>query len=167
MKERMINLANKFRLIVLSMPFVAACIISCSEREAYYKFQELEAGNWPVHKVLLFEIDSFAVDSNVPYDISIEITNNVDYPYQNFWLFSEYSKDDSTTIKNEYEFILADEFGKWKGAGFASLYQTSHTVMKSVVFDKKKEHTIFMRHGMQDNVLHGIEKVGIKVTRSK
>lgn len=142
-------------------------ITACNEREAYYQFQELKEGDWSINQVLTFEIDSAVLTNNTPYDVSIEITNNVDYPYQNLWIFMEVNEGDTINTKSEKEFILADEFGKWRGSGFASLYQSSHIILKSQVFTETKNRTILIRHGMKDENLHGIEKVGLKIVKSQ
>lgn len=168
MKGKMTSLTiNKFRSAIFAMSFVIAFITSCSEREQYYEFQELKDGKWAVGQSIDFEIDTLGVEKNVPYDVSIEITNDIQYPYQNLWLFFEYIKDDSTTIKNEKEFILVNKSGRWNGAGFATLFHTSHIVMESVIFDEDKTYLIHIRHGMKDEVLDGIERVGIKIAKAK
>lgn len=163
----MISLQNKLKPFLLSAFVLIIGLVSCSEREDYYRFEEIKGANWAVEDALTFVIDTMDVQSDIRYDVSVEITNNVDYPYQNLWLFSEYNKDDSTTVKSQKEFTLADEFGRWQGSGFASLFQSSHPVLKSVKFEKGKRYQIAIHHGMQDTVLHGIEKVGIKISRSK
>lgn len=166
MKTRMTKQVNNAKLLLALLPlFLLVGVSSCSKGEVYYKFQELKEADWPVEQVLTFEIDSLSIEKGVPYDISLEITNNVDYPYQNFWLFSEYYKNDTTVVKDEREFILADEFGKWKGSGFASLYQSSHLISKSIKFPERKNYVFYVRHGMKDEVLHGIEKIGVKIVK--
>lgn len=167
MTEKMTSLQNKLKTILLSVFVLSIGLSSCSEREDYYRFEEIKGANWAVEDALVFVIDTMDVQSGINYDISVEITNNVDYPYQNLWLFSEYNKNDSTTVKDQKEFTLADEFGKWQGSGFASLFQSSHPVLKSVQFEKGKRYQISIRHGMQDKVLHGIEKVGLKISKTK
>lgn len=166
MKEKTIKLQNKLSFAILSIFALILVAVSCSEREAYYKFGELKEANWPVEEALLFVIDSTDMPSDKRYDVSVEITNNVNYPYQNLWLFSEYNKEDSSIVKSQKEFILADEFGKWQGSGFASLYQSTFPVLKSVRFAKGVKYEIYIRHGMQDTILHGIEKVGLKITEA-
>ncbi len=167
MKERTIRLQNKLSFAFLSIFVLMLVAVSCSEREAYYKFGEIKDGSWAAEDALLFIIDSTDLDNNKRYDVSVEITNNVDYPYQNLWLFSEYNKEDSSIVKAQKEFMLADEFGKWQGSGFASLYQSSFPVLRSVRFAKGVKYQIHIRHGMQDTILHGIEKIGLKITEAE
>lgn len=167
MNKTTIMLRNKLSVAILSICALMIVGVSCSEREAYYKFEEIKGASWEAEDALIFLIDSTDIDREKRYDVSIEITNNVDYPYQNLWLFSEYNKEDSSIVKAQKEFILADEFGKWQGSGFASLYQSSFPVLKSIRFAKGIQYHIYIRHGMQDTILHGIEKVGLKITEAE
>lgn len=140
---------------------------SCGEREAYYQFRELKNGDWAIDETLFFEIDSTALQPNVPYDISIELTNNMDYPYRNLWISMKVVEEDSIATEKDKEFILADKYAKWLGAGFASLFQTSHAVNKGLVLDKRKNFKVYINHKMQDQKLHGIEKIGIKIKKEQ
>ena len=157
---------GKNNVLVFTLLLLLFIVSSCGRREAYYQFRELKNGDWAIDQTLLFEIDSATVTPDIAYDISIELTNNVDYPYRNFWISMEVVDGDSMRSEKEIEFVLADEYGKWQGAGFGSLYQSSHTVFERLVFDEGESYKVYIRHKMQDKKLHGIEKVGIKIKES-
>jgi hypothetical protein len=68
----------------------------------------------------------YAFELNKPYDLAIEVTNSVSYPYQNIWFFVQSNIDaDSVFVDTSKEFLLADKLGKWQGSGFGTLYQSS------------------------------------------
>lgn len=107
------------------------------------------------------------IEPNVRYNISIEITNNNDYPYSNLWCYIENNiANDSIIDKTSHEFILADVFGKWNGSGFGALYQSSFQLTEQITFKEKKNYQIRILHGMRDEPLTGIEKVGIWIFRN-
>lgn len=141
--------------------------ISCDKQEVYYHFHELKDAQWHQKDTLLFEIDSTLFELNKPYNLSVEVSNNVNYPYQNIWFFMQSNIDtDSTYTDVSKEFQLANEFGKWNGSGFGSIYQSSLSFGK-IVFKEKRNYRIKLEHGMRDEPLVGIEKVGIKVSASE
>lgn len=141
---------------------------SCQHDEIYYRFNELKDARWPKNDTLVFDIDSTVFELNVPYDISLEVTNNVNYPYRNIWFFVQTNfSSDSVFNGVSKEYYIADEFGKWKGSGFGSLYQTSLSFMKGVSFKQKRNYRIKIEQGMRDEPLEGIEKVGIKIGRAE
>lgn len=148
-----------------------ACLIatstffSCGQRDAYFRYNELKEGQWAMHDTLFFVIDSTDYTVGIPYDLFLEVTNNVNYPYQNVWLFEwDNLSNDSTFVHTEIECTLADEFGKWTGTGFGSLHQSTILLKDNVVFDSKRNISVKVLHGMQDDVLNGIEKVGIRLS---
>lgn len=147
--------------------FVLFLLPSCDKGEVYYDFKELKNGQWAVGDNLKFEIDSFTLNRDMAYDISLEVTNNVGYPYQNLWLVMEYVVNDSVTIQKEREFILTTKDGVWIGEGFGSLFQSSHRVESAYRFRDIDNLSIYIRHGMTDSVLNGIERVGIKIKETE
>lgn len=158
------NLRNKV-LCALLCAFLAFAHISCNHQEIYYNFHELKNAEWVQNDTLFFDIDSALFELNRPYKMSIEVTNNVNYPYQNIWFFVQTNlKNDSTFSNVSKEYLLADQFGKWKGSGFGSLHQLS-LPMGDIIFKEKRNYRIKIEHGMQDEPLVGIEKLGIKISK--
>lgn len=96
--------------------------------------------------------------------MSLEVTNNVNYPYKNFWVFAQYNiNNDSTFTQSSEEVILANDMGKWLGSGFGTLYQSSFILNNSIIFKEKQNYSVKLEHGMNDEILSGIEKIGIKL----
>ncbi|MFV0537574.1 MAG: gliding motility lipoprotein GldH [Dysgonomonas sp.] len=158
------NLKNKALCALLGV-FLAFTYISCNHREIYYNFHELKNAEWVQSDTLFFDIDTTLFELNIPYQMSIEVTNNVSYPYQNIWLFVQTNlENDSTFSDVSKEYLLADKFGKWKGSGFGSLHQLS-LPMNDIVFKEKRNYRIKIEHGMQDEPLIGIEKLGVKISK--
>ena len=139
--------------------------ISCDKQEIYYHFHELKNAEWQQKDTLIFDIDSTLIELDKPYSLSIEVSNNVNYPYQNIWFFTQSNiETDSIYTDISKEFQLADEFGKWHGSGFGSIYQSSLNFGK-ITFKEKRNYRIKLEHGMRDEPLKGIEKVGIKISQ--
>lgn len=139
--------------------------ISCDKQEIYYHFHELKDEAWVQNDTLVFDIDSTLFELNKPYDLTIEVTNSVNYPYQNIWIFVQSNIDaDSVFVDASKEFLLADKLGKWQGSGFGTLYQSS-LPFGEITFKEKRNYRIKIEHGMRDQTLSGIEKVGIKISK--
>lgn len=152
--------------------FFALCVmlltlinISCDKQEIYYHFHELKDEAWAQNDTLVFDIDSTLFELNRPYNLTIEVTNSVSYRYQNIWFFVQSNIDaDSVFVDTSKEFLLADKLGKWQGSGFGTLYQSS-LPFGEITFKEKRNYRIKIEHGMRDQTLSGIEKVGIKISK--
>lgn len=161
-----LNLRNKkVRLSALVM-LVVTFLPNCVKREPYYKFEQIKNAEWKQSDTLTYIIDSTVINPTKIYDISIEISNNNKYPYRNIWLYitSEKQPTDSLLDSIPKEYVLADGFGKWEGAGFGTLFQSTFSLQKNVKFCEGSNYKIKVIHAMQDEPLKGIENVGIKLS---
>ncbi len=161
-----LNLKNKKLGLISSAVFILMLLTGCDKREPYYRFEQIKDAEWKQTDTLVFTIDSTIVSPNKVYDISVEISNNNKYSYRNLWVYTTINaspKDSiSDTIPKEY--VLADKFGKWNGAGFGSLYQSSFPLKEGFTFLQGSNYNIKLIHAMRDEPLRGIEKVGIKLS---
>lgn len=139
--------------------------VSCDSDEIYFNFRELESSEWSKSDTLCFDIDSSSIVLNKPVRFDIELANNSDYPYQNIWLhIQDNFSNDSVYTTLEKQYGLCDEYGKWYGSGFGSLYQLSLEYRKNILFKEKRNYRVKIIQGMRDEPLTGIEKIGIKLS---
>lgn len=153
---------NKIHYCLLSILIVC---LSCNNRETYYHFYELKDSNWSKLDTLYFDIDSTFIEPNINYEMTIELANNSDYPYQNIWLYFQDNFSGNNFKYAELQYELADPMGRWYGSGFGSLYQVSLNYKENFSFPEKKNYQLKIVQGMRDEPLFGIEKVGIRLSR--
>lgn len=161
----------KHRSVLFILAAFLCCIIntSCQKEEVYSHFYEIKDARWVQTDTLVFEINSTLFELDTPYNLSLEVTNNVNYPYRNIWFFIQddiKNINDSTLTSRSEEYQLADEFGRWFGDGFGTLYQSSFP-LGTVTFRERKDYYIKVEHGMRDESLEGIEKIGIRISIPK
>lgn len=156
----------KIKIKYLGVITIILICLSCSNREAYYHFNELKSGEWSKFDTIYFNIDSSSINVNTKYDITIELVNNTEYPYQNIWLYIQDDFDKKGFSKTEKQYQMADALGKWSGSGFGSLYQLSLNYKQQVVFSEKRSYQLKIVQGMRDEPLIGIEKIGLKIEPS-
>ncbi|MBE6301057.1 MAG: gliding motility lipoprotein GldH [Parabacteroides distasonis] len=137
---------------------------SCVNPALYHQYQAIEQTKWEKDKeyYFTFEIE----DATCLYDIYFEVRNNNLYPYQNLWIFYSEEPPIGSLYKDTTECMLADEFGKWHGEGF-SLFHSSFLLRKAHKFPHAGQYTYSIRQGMRDDVLKGIQEIGLRVEPSK
>lgn len=146
------------------------CLIlsSCDNNETYHQFGHIENSSWSKNDTLKFRVDTASVSPEFTYDIQIETVNNTQFPYQNLWLFVRSNIEGAKTFRQDtLQITLADMYGKWSGSGFGSYYQNAIVFRKRIVFPQKRSYTFQIIQGMRDEPLLGIEKVGVKISRSE
>lgn len=155
-------------LKVLFFVFVIAFCFSCENKEEYHSFHEIKSIEWSKDNVLVFEIDSSMIDAGVPYDITLDLVYNSNYPYRNIWFYIQNNlESDSLLITEALQYFVCDEYGKWYGSGFGSLYQLPLAYKNTVVFKEKRNYDFKIQQGMRDEPLQGIDKVGLRIEKSK
>ncbi len=138
-------------------------LLSCNYDVLYDQYQIIENTVWNKEKTYYF---TFMVeDIDVPYDITLEIRNNNQYPYQNLWLFCGEERPVGALRRDTVECLLADDYGKWYGQGI-SLFQLSIPLRKNYYFTHKGQYTFSFNQGMRNDNLKGIQELGFNVSRS-
>lgn len=153
------SLKNNLLMAVGLLSFIFS---SCNHNEVYYRYNEIKGGKWGKNDTLIFNIDSIG---NSIYDINVDISNNINYPYQNIWLLIQNNLTDSTFQGRVVELQIADKAGNWLGDGFGSLYQLSIPLRSKSKLDSVQGKQIKIVHNMKDDVLVGIERVGIRISK--
>lgn len=162
------NLPIRNEIFFLFLVLLAAILFfsSCNKGDVYYRFQQVENGKWNKDNALSFTLDSLPFVPNQPYDISLEITNNNLYPYQNIWLLVEHNLRDSLMQRDTLEIKLTNRHDKWLGNGVGGLHQLSASYIDAIQLDSAKQYRIRVKQVMENQTLNGIEKVGFKIVNA-
>ncbi|GBU07875.1 hypothetical protein AwDysgo_12060 [Bacteroidales bacterium] len=101
-------------------------------------------------------------DSISEHSISIEIRHSYNFAYRNLWLSVECSGPEGYTSNDLMNCELADASGEWFGSGI-SLRAQSFIYKSSIKYPRKGRYIYTIRHGMRNDVLHGISDIGLLV----
>ncbi|MCD7972399.1 MAG: gliding motility lipoprotein GldH [Candidatus Azobacteroides sp.] len=153
-----INLNYLIILFSLSGLFLVGCN---QDRNVYFEYVHIPEEGWS--KDLEATFSPIIKDKNLSYNLKIELRHTNDYPYQNIWLFSTLYYQDSLLRNDTIQYLLADDFGEWYGKGYNTLYQQSLIYKDNFIFPDTGKYTIRIEHAMRDNILIGIEDIGLHI----
>lgn len=148
------------RKVVLLLFALSLMLGSCKHQTIYNDFYEMPIDGWHQDSVLYYTIN--AQDSVPYYDMLIVLRHTAQYPYQNLWLFVDEYAGDMLVHQDTIEAMLADDYGRWLGAGF-NRYELSLLYDEHHCFVPSGEHTFCIRQGMRTEWLQGITEVGLIV----
>lgn len=159
-KEKMINLLQirRHTLILLVAAFL---LVSCVRQSAYNEFSLVSPHGWRADSVCVFQVDM--KDTVNSYNLTVHVRHTSAYPYQNLWLFVEQLSPDSQLVRDTISCTLADHTGKWLGTGSGSVYLYSVPLKMQNRFDKPGSYHFGVVHGMRDEILTGIQAVGLRL----
>ena len=116
-------------LIALSVGLLFS-LQSCGEKSVYNEYNKIATVGWDFGTPVRFETE--INDTLSAYDITIQVRNNTDYAYQNFWIFVESTSPSGIVAKDTLEFLLADNTGKWLGKGISSTKEISGLYLENI-----------------------------------
>ncbi|MEA4919125.1 gliding motility lipoprotein GldH [Proteiniphilum sp.] len=148
--------------IFLFIGLLFAILTSCAGGETYSRFYHIENGKWYRDSLLFFSLDSLTA-FGIRYDVTVELATNRSYPYRDLWLLIDQNLTDSLVCTDTIRCLLADTHGKWLGSSAGGLNQLSLPYRTFITRDSVTNYRLTIRQGMKDELLRGVEKVGIKM----
>ena len=153
------------RSIFSKLPVFAAIIlgiVSCSHKEVFFEYHSFANAEWNPDNPAVFNVT--IEDNSQPYDVSIELRSNNNYPFSNIWLFVDYASSNGINQTDTIGVDLADDKGNWYGKGL-SLYNLSIPYKSTVLYPDTGIYVYSIRQGMKENPLRGISDIGLKVSK--
>lgn len=154
---------NDLFLLFVGLSFTV--LSSCVGKDTYFQYRHIQSGEWHQDSVWEFLADSAASYLECgQYDVSVELITNRGYPYRDLWLLVSHNIADTLMRTDTLHCFLADEHGRWLGHGVGSLNQLSVPYRSFIFCDSTRSHRLEIRHAMEDDLLRGVEAVGIRAT---
>jgi gliding motility-associated lipoprotein GldH len=143
--------------------FVAFIVFACNNNDVYHSYQSVSPQGWSKDSSYTFDV---AIDDvAASYNIYVNVRNVGDYPYQNLWLFLSKTTPTKVQQNDTIECYLADQRGKWLGTGIGSTYHMSVLYLQNTHFDTKGTYRYKIAHGMRDDLLVGVNDIGVRVEK--
>ncbi|WP_027386898.1 gliding motility lipoprotein GldH [Chryseobacterium gregarium] len=107
-------------------------------------------------------------DPEHPKNIIFVVRNNNEYPYSNIRLIVNFTnlqnkKKETDTLN----YILAKPNGDWLGTGFGDTKETLFQYKLNYRFPAKGTYEIGLIQAMRNDILPGIEDIGVKIETDK
>lgn len=143
---------------------VAIFVSSCVSNDTYFQYQTVNPDGWSKDSLYTFDVP--ISDTVSLYNVYVNVRNRGEYPYQNLWLFMNKKSPDNIDVSDSIECYLADQRGKWLGTGLGAIKEMPILYKQNVKFDKKGIYRYSIVQGMREDVLIGINDIGIKVEKA-
>ncbi len=148
----------------LSYLLLVLSLASCFLEGSFEAHKDFNGKAWHTDSIVNFSLK--AIDSLKKQDIDIIIRHNINYEYQNLFLFVCYDNK-----KDTLEINMANIKGKWLGNGVGNIRKIRFNYKKGVLFKKTKNEKLqieqAVRYGDEEKIVEllNIESVGIKIIK--
>ena len=159
---------------MLRIAVILVCLtlfVSCTDNLAYSRFQSASNGTWDKADAKEFTFSD--TDTLQQYNMFITLRNDGTYPYSNLFLIAEMTKPDGTSERDTLEYEMADNEGKWLGAGYGSVKENKLWYRENIVFPDTGVYTVIVSHAMRKNgsvegiiELPGVLDVGLQIEKN-
>lgn len=157
---------HKSRHQILSSTLLALCLsilMACDPLVIYHHYEPLTDSKWKDVDTLTFTPQ--LPDSEVTYQVDLEIRMLHSYPYQDINIGYQYLSPTHEIVQTGTCLLnLTNTYADKNGRGVAGLYAYP-TVLKSLYVEKTGDYTIQVFQQQKDSVLNGIQDLGIKLSR--
>jgi len=152
------------KLKYLTLVLTAIVASACTENVAFQASKSMPKAIWMKDSVVNFNYDW--ADTTGTYDVVIDIRNQNNYPFQNFWLFANLYNPDGEVYRDTLQCVLADNNGRWIGEGMGSVHHLPVSFLQEVKFPKSGKYRLELIQGMRTDSLKGISDIGIRICHS-
>lgn len=148
-------------LSVLSLFF----LFSCKNAHVYEKYLKIPDYIWNENLELKF--NPYVKDTSVLYNVYFNIRNATVYPYSNIWVLIRKSDPSGDKIyEKSYEFILADQQGKWLSKGIGDIFDNRFLMEEKIKFPQSGLYQYSVLQYMRTTNLAGVMDIGLEVERA-
>jgi len=148
-------------LILICVVFV---LTSCDPGRLFEENKSVPVSGWFYKNTVPFEVQ--VTDTTKWYDVSVNLRVSSAYNYSNIFLWLSTTSPDKKTDKRRVEIRLADEKGKWLGAGLGDLYDYQFPVLQKIKFPASGFYRFEIEQNMREDTLQHIKSVGIRVAET-
>ena len=156
--------AKMHKLKYLTLILTAIIASACTENVVFQASKSMPKGIWVKDNIVNFNFEW--ADTTGSYDVVIDIRNQNNYPFQNFWLFANLYNPDGEVYRDTLNCVLADNSGRWIGEGMGSVHHLPVSFIQDARFQKSGKYRLELIQGMRTDSLKGISDIGIRICLS-
>jgi len=145
-------------VLLMSMVFTA-----CDPGKIYENNLAIPSEGWRRADRVRFEVE--ITDTIQPCNIYVNVRNNSNYKYMDFWLFIDVHSPTGMVACDTVNIILADHRGKWLGHGLGSKFDTRLVFRKNLRFPVSGKYIFEYEQAMREELLSGIEDIGLRIEK--
>ena len=148
--------------IISQLAFVFVMILSLSSCNGNEEVVMNSVDNqWNKNKVQEFDVN--IANHQSPKNLIFVVRNNNSYPFSNIRLIASLEQGKKVLSVDTLNYILAKPNGEWLGKGVGEVKETQFIYKSDYKFPSDGSYSIKVLQAMRENVLPGIEDIGLKI----
>jgi gliding motility-associated lipoprotein GldH len=142
--------------------FILFALVACGKKPIVELNKTFDSG-WVIQDTVSFEFN-FS-DSVSGYNMFFELEHGPDYPYSNFFLFTDNWTPSGNYYRDTIECYLAKPDGEWLGNSSRSTVRHKVLFKKNIRFPEGGMYRMKWVHGMRDTTLTDVKEIGFIIEK--
>ena len=142
--------------------FLLFFVISCTQKTTFSHSLSKDQWNYNDRIIFTHNID----DIENTYRMSLFFRNTMNYSFQNIYLLIETHFEDQIISVDTLQYLITDKYGRWYGRGFGNTRDNYFMFEENKKFNLSGEYRFKLEHGMRQNPLKGVNKIGFKIEKN-
>lgn len=158
--------SDKLKLFIIPAMLMAGFLAGCDKNRIFEEFKEIPEYKWDKKDTIGFETE--IKDTNLAYNMILNVRNGENYPYRNLFLFLHTGYPDGRIAQDTLEFYFYEEAGRPLGKCSGDICNNSFLLSENVRFDQAGNYSFKFVHGMrrEDGILPYIMNLGLRIEKS-
>ena len=140
-------------------------IFSCGSNLVYEKSYEFKDGIWNFNNPA--EFDFSLADSDIKYDLQLDIEHNTSYPFENLYLRIKTEFPDQSMVYDTLSVELVNNQGGWIGKCSGDNCYLKVILQEQTKFKDAGDHRITFEQFTREEKLDGVNSMGFSLIVSK
>lgn len=137
----------------------------CSKNKVFEKFEKFSNNEWPMDKVVSFDVA--IEDTSAFYDISIPVRHVDNFPYDGLLVVMTINTPSGEERSKKYKLKLRDDDGKFIGDGSGDIWDATVSVIKKTKFNKAGTYKFELVNDMPKTPTPSVMEIGLRVEKSE
>ena len=142
--------------------FLLLFVISCTQKTTFS--HSLSKDQWNYNDTIIFTHNIDDIENT--YRMSLFFRNTMNYSFQNIYLLIETHFEDQIISVDTLQYLITDKYGRWYGRGFGNTRDNYFMFEENKKFNLSGEYRFKLEHGMRQNPLKGVNKIGFKIEKN-
>ena len=152
-------------VFLLSTCLILISLTGCGKSYFFSETTEIPAQTWTYANIPEFEVN--VEDITVKYNLLLDITHNVDFPYQNIYIKFHATDPTGNQTVTQVPIEFANKGGVWFGDCGKEWCHLEGFLQKNIQFSETGKYFFKLEQYMRIEALEGIQSVGLKIEKIK
>lgn len=146
--------------------YLLLCVVlfACDRNKIFESYKDIKNNRWEQNNVVVFETE--IEETSALYDIELALRHTSYYTWANLRVNFTIVYPGGSERTKDYNFVLRNEDGSFKGEGMGDLWDINFPLMKKISLNEKGKYIFKVQNIMPKIYTDDIMQIGLIIRKS-